>query len=344
MATNYDKFFNAAGVNSFVRTRDYTPTIINQLFPAKKTTDTSARFVKGANGLPVVAHVHAYDTATEIASRDNISLAEIEKVLIKRQIPLREELIVKLNNPRNNAEVEDLKRTIFNDIDNMVKSVLTATNVLASQVLSTGELVVSGNGITGITVDYGVKHKETLASGAEWDGANADILADLARWADAVQADGGERPAYVVTSTQVINKVLRDAKVKKAMFGTNFERAINSGELNSFLADQNLPQLKAFDGQYREQNNDGTYTTKRYIDEKKAILIPNGAVGTSEFGPTAEEYELTGVTGNEIIATQNVIAQIYRTPDPVARWTKAVASNIPTFERGNEVFIADVLA
>ncbi len=343
--TNYDIYLNDVELNNYVRNRDYTPTKIDQLFPAIKTPDMKIKSIVGANGLPVTASIHAFNAVTEIASRDNINIVEQDKVLIKRQIPLREELIIALNSPRNSAERDQVLRTIFNDVDNMYTSVLTKARVMAAEALSTGKVTSQNeNGLSTLSVDYllPANHFATLSGTSLWTADSATPLDDLRDWSQQIVDDGGERPAYALTSQAVINTLLRHVTIRRAMYGVNFERALNIADLNAFLREQGLPALVAFDEKYRKQKEDGTYEVKSYINPNKVILIPNGPVGKSEYGPTAEEYELMAAKGMDVISKQNAVVQIYRTPDPVARWTKAVATNIPSFARANEVFIATV--
>lgn len=347
MPTNYDQFLNTKEVNNFVRERTYVPTMIDQLFPAVKTPDMTIENIFGANGLPVTASIHGFDSVTEVASRDNVNISEIKKVLIKRQIPLREELIIALNNPRNKAELNGTLKKIFDDVNNMVESVRTKARVMAAEVLSTGHVTSQNeNNLSTLDVNYQLPagHFEALSGTSLWTDAGATPLTDLQDWAQQIVDDGGERPAFAIMAQATLSLLLQHASIRKAMYGTNFERALNAAELNAFLTEQGLPKVVVFDGKYRQQAKNGSYSVKTYLDPKKVILVPNGAVGRSEYGPTAEEYELTADGANDIISTQNVVAQIYRTPDPVARWTKAVATNIPSFERANEVFIATVKA
>ena len=343
--TNFEKLLSAERVNAFVREIDYTPTRIDQLFPAVKTPDMTAKTIYGANGLPVVASIHAFDTVTEIASRDDIQLSEVQKTLIKRQIPLREELILMLNHPRTQAELGQTAKQVFDDIGNMVLSVKTKARVMAAEALSTGTVTTQNeNNLTGVTVDYQlpVNHFDTLSGTSAWTDDAATPMNDLQEWMAQIVADGGERPAYAITSQAVISALVQHVSIRNAIYGAGSERVLNPGELNAYFASMGLPQFIAFDEKYRQQKRDGSYEVKSYIDPNKVILVPNGSVGQQEYGPTAEELELTADPSNQIISQQHVVAQVYRTPDPVARWTKAVGTCMPSFARANEVFIATV--
>ena len=71
-------------------------------------------------------------------------------------------------------------------------------------------------------------------------------------------------------------------------------------------------------------------------------MLPDGPLGETKFGVTAEEVELRNITNSQFQNFGNIISQIYSTPDPVARWTKAVAKAMPSFPTADQIYIADV--
>lgn len=73
-------------------------------------------------------------------------------------------------------------------------------------------------------------------------------------------------------------------------------------------------------------------------------MMPGGILGNAAFGPTAEEIELADDPSVDITTVGNVVATVYKTNDPVAHWTKAVATALPSFPTANQVFLATVLA
>jgi hypothetical protein len=103
-----------------------------------------------------------------------------------------------------------------------------------------------------------------------------------------------------------------------------------------------LPTVASYDSQYRVQNANGTYTAKRYFEDGKFVLLPEGKLGDTVYGLTAEEIELRNKPGVDISTFGNIIAEIYSTNDPVARWTKAVATALPSYPYADQTFIAKV--
>ena len=71
-------------------------------------------------------------------------------------------------------------------------------------------------------------------------------------------------------------------------------------------------------------------------------MFPDGALGNTIYGLTAEEIELANDSSVDMNSIGNIIAMVYNTTDPVARWTKAVATALPSFPVADEIFIAKV--
>lgn len=342
---NINDFYNTQVANEFIRGVKPNHGRIDQLFTAVKTPDRKVTNIIGAYGVPISASIHAWDSTTEVASRDSINVNEIEKVLIKEQIPIREQDIMTLNDTNNRVVQSNIVKNLFNDAKNMTERVLTRARAMAMEALTTGHVTAKDeNNLLSIDIDYGLPsdHKEALLDANLWTAAGADIIGDLLRWSMKLTDDGAENPAYVLASRATIATVMKNDALKKAITGASVPRPLSLTEVNNFLTAQDLPKFVSFDEKYRKQKKDGQYEVIPFIPKNTVVLIPNGALGKQEFGPTAEEYELMNDKSYELISQQNVIVEVYRTPDPVARWTKAVTSCMPSFARANEVFIATI--
>ena len=55
------------------------------LFPERKTEAMEIKMIKGASDLPVSAHIHAFDTETELGSREGADYSMQDLALIKRK-------------------------------------------------------------------------------------------------------------------------------------------------------------------------------------------------------------------------------------------------------------------
>lgn len=310
------------------------------LFPERKTEALEIDIVKGAHNLPVSAKIHAFDTEAEIGSREGADRSMQDLALIKRKIKLPERTLIALEAPRSDAEEAELVKKVFNDVDNLVASVRTRVEAMRMEALSTGKIVVNENGVKA-SIDYGMpsEHKATK----DWmTGSSAKILDDMFEATQKVVDDTGFRPTRALTSTKVLNKILRDEVIRSAIFGVNSAKMLTTAELNAFLAQQKLPQIATYDKKYRTQDAKGKYVTKSFLPEDAFVMIPDGKLGDTFYGVTAEELELRKKPDVDVSEIGKIVVCQYSTIDPVAKWIKAVATALPSFPYADEVFVFTV--
>lgn len=318
---------------------DYTkartlPAMVGEtLFPSKKIEGLEVEMIKGASSLPVAASIHAFDAETEIGSREGGSYSMQELALIKRKIKLGEKDLIALNNPRNSAEEKQIVDKIFADVDNLVNGVLARVEAMRMEALSTGKLVINENGFK-TTIDYGTPNNHK--ANRTWS-TNAKILENIFEMCNTITNDTGYTPTRALTSTRILSMMLKDEAIRAAVFGVNSSKLLTLNELNQFLAAQSLPQVAVYDAKYRTQGKNSSYTTTRYLPEDKFILMPDGIMGNTFYGVTAEELELRNKADVDLQAIGNIFVEQYNTNDPVAKWIKAVATAMPSFPYADQV-------
>lgn len=344
MPRNIEEFLTDQALQDYVQSREYPLTVGDGLFPNDRTEEFEIKYLLGSNAAPVSASVHAYDTEAQVGSRDGLEEMSMEPALIKRKIKMGERLIKAMTQARTEAEVQRVIDRIYNDVDNMVNSVRTRIERMRFEAISTGKLTLNENGFKG-EIDYGVaeEQKESLSGTDLWSDPSAKPLDDIDRYVNKVVELSGVTPERALTSREVFNALKRHDSVRKAIFGVNSARLVTNAELNAFLQEQGLPAIATDDRVYRVQKNNGTYATQRFFPKNSLVLLPGGELGNTVHGITPEEanmqYNKTATFQN----FGNIIAQIYDTQDPVARWTKAVALAMPSFPTANQIFIANVL-
>ena len=74
-------------------------------------------------------------------------------------------------------------------------------------------------------------------------------------------------------------------------------------------------------------------------------MFGDGPLGRTLYGPTPEEVRIINDPAINVKNIGKVLAMVYETSvDPVATWSKAVATAMPSFPSAGEVFQATVLA
>jgi hypothetical protein len=337
---NVFELFSQPEILNYLENRTYPALLGETLFPEVKRESLEFDMIKGAGRIPVAASVHAFDTEAEIGSREG-SKEALELALIKRKLQMKEKDIIALENPRTSQEQQYLMSRVYNDIDVLVAGVKAEVERFRMSALANGQIPISENGLN-MVIDYHVpaNHKEILSGTSLWTDPDSDPIGDLERWANALD----EKPARALTSTKLLSALLRHPNIIGALYGNNSLRVPTRADLNAFLTQHDLPVIAVNDGKYRRQNANGTYTTHRYFPENKIALFGAGTLGETIYGPTAEEIRLSRAANVDTSIVGNVLAMVYEEgKDPVATWTKAVATALPSFPEADNVFQAQAI-
>lgn len=273
----------------YTKTRTPQAKILEELFPSRKTEALEIKMIRGANNLPVSASIHAFDAEAEIDQRESVGYDVAELALIKRKRKLSEKEIIRLEQPRNDVEEREAIQKIYNDADALQDSVHTRIESMRGEALSTGKLIINENGYKA-SIDYGVPtdHKKSFA----WSSGTPKILEDMDASVNKIVDDTGFTPTRILTSKKILNILLKDATIRKAIFGVNSDKLLSRQELNTFLQSLELPKIAVYDAKFRVLTPKGTYIAKRYFPEDAFVFMPDGNLGETLYGLTAEELEL----------------------------------------------------
>ncbi len=338
-----EELFRMSDIQSYVQQREYDATLGEALFPSVKSDVVDISYILGAGNVPVSASIRAVDAETQIASRRPAGeVVSHEIFVIARKIPLTEKYILELSRTTDNAVLNNYKRELFNDVDDMVESVRTRIEAMRFEALFNGKLEINENGFVG-EVDYQVPndHKITLQGDDLWSEANADWVRNIEDWMILLEAQGiiGTR---ILTSSAVLRTITR-MPITQNYIGAS-GNYLSVSQLNDWLASNSLPTFATYEGIYGVEQNDGTVVNRKYVPDGKLVLMGSEAPGYTQFGITAEEVELRLDAGKSVQDFGNIIAVIERDGDPPTRWTKAVARALPSFTGAKHVIQAQVLA
>lgn len=336
-----EEVFNTEELINYFKERQVTPMLGESLFPERKIQDIEFDMILGTGGLPVTAEVHAYDTETQLASREAIEKGVASLALIKRKIKIAEKEIIKINNPRTNAELDFVLSQLYNDAEKMTDSVKVRVEAMRMELLSTGKIAINENGVK-VTIDYKVPsgNKKTFT----WKTPATDTpLDDLSTLADAVEAESGYRPTRALTSRKLVKIICSCDSVRKAVYGVNSDKIVTLAALNELLVQLDLPQLVVYEGKYKKETAKG-FTTVRYFPENVIAMFGDGTLGETIYGLTAEEVKLIGDGKMEetSMLDNKIFVGTYTSIDPVGEFTKAAVTALPTLPHGEELGIATI--
>lgn len=315
---------------------------LSRWLPHRTIDDLLFRFTQGGEGLTEAATFRAFDAESPIAARPGVTRVTGELPPISRKIRLGE--YDRLRDAR--ASDQRIREALLDDAARMARAVAARLELARGEALVTGQLALSENGVTG-TVNFGRAGGHTVTAAILWSTvATAVPVQDLMSWQQTYIDANGEPPGALVTSTQVLGYLLRNAEIRGllAANGVTPSVATESG-LNSVLQAYGLPSLYTYDARV---NVNGAAT--RPVAVNKLLMLPapvdpNSVDGTDLgavlLGTTAESMELGyGLAGG--VEQPGLVAGAYATQDPVALWTKAACIGLPVLANPNLSFAATV--
>lgn len=335
-----EEVFNTNELVNYFKERKMTQMLGESLFPERKIQDIEFDMILGSGGLPVSAEVHAFDTETQLASREAIEKGVASLALIKRKIKIAEKELIKINNPRTDSELAFVLSQLYNDAEKMTDSVKVRVEAMRMELLSSGKIAINENKVK-VTIDYKVPaaNKKSFT----WNAPTTDNpLDDLASLADAIE-ESGSRPTRALTSRKIVKAICNCASVRKAIYGVNSDKIVTLTVLNELLAQLDLPQIVVYEAKYKSEGAKG-YTTKRYFPENCIAMFGDETLGETIYGLTAEEVKLIGDAKMEeaSILDNKIFVGTYTSIDPVGEFTKAVATALPTLPHGEELGIGTI--
>lgn len=298
--------------------------------------------------IPQMAQFHAFDVEAQKSIPAPIDEHNVEKGLIKVKRNTTE-LLRQLTGRGVNVE-DDLYDAVMDFASDLSNQVVTRAKVARAEVLSSGKLTISENGIN-ITVDYGVPADNLTLELDLGAGAAKTPDAQLQEIVDAA-ADKGVTITGMVCARSTITKMRQNAAIQKAINGVNMQGVlVTNAQLRAWLDDEyGITTVITDDLQYSlpydlDQYGRPQVHSQRYFPKGKVTFFgtSNGMrLGAGLWGIPPEvdlaAYYEGGVSNRD---TYVYISQ-WSEKDPAVLWTKASALYIPVLYNPNSLYVATV--
>jgi len=313
--------------------------------PNQTTFDLEFEYIKGVNNRPVMAHVMGWDSEAPIEGRPALGeRVSGELPPIKRKARVGEKEIIRFLSPRaGTPDKQTAIDSVYDLTGRLVESVQARVEWLRIQALSENTIVYNEGGVQ-FAFDYGLDNDfqwdydtgldgdgdATGSGGVGWNlPATSNPVDDLTRQCNLMETETGYRPAEIVMSRVALNYLLQSTSIKALIRPSGAPSNILSrAELDSVFAMYGLPSITTYDVQVRSEAANGSTSTVRPLAENKAFLVPQGGVGRTLWGPTAESRPLLGTS----LASNapGIYAVTYGKEEPPSEWIKAVAVAFPS--------------
>lgn len=325
-------------------TKDRPPYLGETLFPAQKKLGLDLKWIKGAQGLPVVLKPSAFDVNVVPRPRIGFDRMATEMPFFKESMYIDEELRQSLNmvlETGNQAYIDSVMSRVFNDNVRLLEGARVRREAMRMMVLTTGTIAIDANG-QAYDYDFGVPENHKGNATVSWSDPAADILGDITKWQDTVENDTGVRPTRAVCDRKTWAHIKKNSVISKAIYVMQAgDILVSDAKVRSLLMEELGLEVVVYSKLYT--NDSGTTTA--FIPENTFVLFPVGTLGKTWYGTTPEESDLiSGGVANVAITDTGVAVTTMRKADPVNVETKVSMICLPSFEAADNIFIADTTA
>ena len=261
----------------------------------------------------------------------------------KESMYVDEELRQELNKvleSTNQAYIDAIINRIFDDEMSLIESAAVSRERMRMMLLTTGVISLESNG-QAYTYDYGLSAGQKPTVTKSWSDTTAPIIDDIRTWQDGREDETGERPTRAIVSRKTWGYLLKNTEIRNAIWGNDAAAPVNDTRLKQYLLDE--LDLDVVINSKRYRGVDGT--SRAYVPDDVFVLFPTGELGNTWFGTTPEQSDLlSGSAANVRIVDTGVAVTTMKIADPVTVETKVTQICLPSFERADQIVIADVIA
>lgn len=314
-----------------------------ELFNEQQKLGLDLKWIKGSEGLPVVLKPSAYDVAA--LKRDRIGFEKVatEMPFFKESMMIDEELRQQLNmvlESGNRAYIDSIMKRVFNDEMQLLVGARAQRERMRMSLITTGGISISANG-QDYEYDYGLKEYQQKTVTISWADPDADIVSNILDWMDDVEEESGVRPSRAVLNSDTQKYFMKNKLIKNAIWGNDSTAPVSKERVMAYLSDE----LKLSFAIYSKKFIDETGDKKKYVPDDTFVLLPDGKLGTGWFGTTPEQSDLmAGAAANVAITDTGVAVTTSKKIDPVNVDVKVSMIYLPSFEKIDQILIADVSA
>lgn len=326
-------------------TQDRAPYVGETLFPNQKKLGLTLSWLKGSKGLPVVLKLSAFDAQAVPRNRIGFEKISAEMPFFKESMYIDEQLRQELNKvleTKNQAYIDSIINRVFDDTTTLVEAAAAARERMRMSLLTTGVITMASNG-QAYTYDYGLTNDQKPTVQASWSNPATDIIADIRKWQDEREDATGVRPTRAMMSRKTWGYITNNLGIRNGVHGNNAGAPITTAQAQAYLAAQ-LDGLECYVNSKRYKDEAGV--SQKFVPDDTFVLFPAGNLGNTWFGTTPEESDLmaSSAVDNVSIVDTGVAITTMRKADPVNVETKVTQICLPSFEAGDQIVIADVIA
>lgn len=327
-----------------LKLQDREPFIGEELFPDDKKLGLDLSWIKGASGLPVMLKPSAFDVQAIPRPRIGFEALKTQMPFFKESYYVDEELRQQLNQviaTGNQAIIDTILNRIFDDDAKLIESASVTREVMRMMVLTTGSIVVEGNGQV-YEYDYNMPNNHKTTVKKSWSDPTADIMGDIRDAKQVILDDTGVTVSRAITTSKVVSYFRQNNMIRTSLAPIQNGGAwISDKRILAFLEEELDIQIVVNDKKYIDTAGE----KQNYVPDDVFVMFPSGNLGNTWFGTTPEESDLLASSVANVSITDTGVAVTTITHvDPVNVETKVTQIVLPSLPMADSIYILDVIA
>lgn len=309
--------------------------ILQDILPDQPVNDLNYRFTRGGGGLAEAAMFRAYDAEPKFGRREGISRVSGELPPIGQQYVLGEYDQLRLRNAN-----EEIRNLLLRDAARIARAIDTRMEFARAQALVEGRVALEEDGVLA-EVDFGRKAEHEVAPAILWSDLDTSTpIDDMQAWRDTYVETNGEEPGRALTSTRVVNFLVRNAQVRSMVLpvGSTVTQ-VRRDDLNAVLTSFGLPTLEIWDA----RAIDHLGVSRRFIPDDRLLFLPADGrqLGATLYGTTLEAQEPQyGIAPGDHPGM--VVGAFKQSETPIRLFTIGSAIGLPILGDPDFTLVADV--
>ena len=263
------------------------------LFPVKKIAGIELNKIGGRAGLPVALKESMFDTQATYRDRQSIEVAKSKMPFFRERMKVDEELRQQILAISNDAILNTYVNRIFDDANNLIKGAKVSRERMAMQLISTGKVKLSGNGVK-LEYDYHMNKKQKVSASTSWHNtATSTPIQDIIDWVDQFNKDFRVKLGYMVMTTATFNLIKASQSVAKQLYPTATSVAgllVLPQQVKDLIKNATGLTILINDNAYAETV--GGVAVPFFPDDVVTFLPVGGVLGNMVMGTTPEEVDL----------------------------------------------------
>lgn len=274
-----------------------------QLFPLKFSPKFDIKGLEGDEGIPVAAERVAFNTKAPKKTRKTVGAwnGKLGKYAVSREkdeieITEYQDLqTLAAANTEDKATARYLVDLIYDDLTFVRNAMDYKMEIDCMRIGSSGvhdfPAKIEGNMATADTINFNVPKENFVGVETPWeDKENADGLADIQKWQEAIARKGLKKPQYAIMEKVKFNQLMAQTMTAKRLF-PRCEQSLVTADMitlegiNKYMLGKGWPQVLVLDTYATIEDKKGEQQTIKPWNENVVTLSPTPQLGWTYYKP-----------------------------------------------------------